>query len=256
VTPPALSPTPRSRFHRVALVLSLVGLLAVVALGVAAAILDGRSGSPVTRPALASPRPEATGPASATSAAVTPPVVPGDWQRIEVDGASYAVPPGWRPRPADERSAYEEQGRLIAAGRGSTQSWANDCRTDFAPVPVAWAILADPVVATNPGGVAEASAAAWARGYAADPSGTPRHAGTARLLALADGGTAMAASLTVDLTGSANPCDGDAAELTAVAMQRGDRVVTLVVARYLEVEGAPSDATYAAVLASLRQIAP
>ena len=178
--------------------------------------------------------------------------MPGDWQRIETDGASYAVPPGWRARPARERSAYREEGKIVASGRGGAQSWANGCRTDFAPIPVAWAILADPVRATNPAGVAEASAAAWARGYAADPSGTPRQAGAATPLALTDGGTAMASSLTVDLTGSANPCDGDSAELTAVAVQRGDRVVTLVVARYLEVEGAPSDAEYAAVLASLR----
>lgn len=251
MTQPALSPTPRSRFHRVALALSLVGLLVVVALGVTAAVLDGRSGDADARSAGAvptGPRPEETG---AAAEPVSAPAVPSDWQRIDVDGTTYAVPPGWRARPADERSAYREGGKIVASGRGSAQSWANDCRTDFAPIPVAWAILADPVVATNPAGVAQASAAAWARGYAADPTGTPRQAGTAQPLALADGSTAMASSLTVDLTGSANPCDGDSAELTAVAVQRDGRVLTLVVARYLEVEGAPGDAEYAAMLASL-----
>lgn len=251
MTQPAFSPTPRSRFHRAALVLSLVGLLVVVVLGVLAAVVDARSAPAETRAAGASPRPQETGAASLALSAVSAPGVPDDWQRIAIGDTTYAVPQGWRARPARERSAYREEGKIVASGRASAESWANDCRTDFAPIPAAWAILAEPVVATNPAGVAEASAAAWARGYAADPSGTPRQASPARPLPLADGGTAMASSLTVDLTGSANPCDGDSAELTAVALQRGDRVVTLVVARYLEVEGAPSDEEYAAVLASL-----
>ncbi|MDO7868716.1 hypothetical protein [Nocardioides jiangxiensis] len=178
--------------------------------------------------------------------------VPPRWVRVRVGDASYAVPRTWQRRPAAERTAYREGGAVIAAGRGQALSWGNDCRTDFAPVPGGWAVLPDPVAATDAAGVAAATAVAWARGYAGLPATKTLAASPAREVRLAGGGRGLVAQVTVDTTDSANPCAGQRAELTAVARQAGGRVVTLVVARYLDVRGAPGDAVYAAVLGSLR----
>jgi hypothetical protein len=141
---------------------------------------------------------------------------------------------------------------VTVEGVALSQSWANDCQADFAPVPVAWALLGAPVASTNADGFARAAAAGWARGYAAMGPDVAVPKLTVRPVALAAGEQAVAASVVVDLGDSANPCAGDTADVTVVALSDGDQVRSLVVARYLGVGGSPSDATYAAVLASLR----
>ena len=170
------------------------------------------------------------------------------------DGSSYAVPRGWRSRPLDEHVAYRDEGQVAVEGLALSQSWANDCRSDLAPVPVAWALLGAPVRSTNPEGVARAAAAGWVRGYAAMESGSKVPSPVVRAIQLGSGEPAVAASVTVDLTDSANPCAGDTAELTVVGLRDGDEVRSLVVARYLGVRGSPSDAAYSGVVGSLRTV--
>jgi hypothetical protein len=133
---------------------------------------------------------------------------------------------------------------VIASGRGQAVLSVDRC-------PVAWAVLADPVRSTNSSGVAEATALAWARGYAGLPVGSGLTASRAAPVELAAGGTAQSSRVEVAL-GEAEPgCAGQRAELTAVARQAGAEVVVLVVARYLDVPGAPSDAAYEGVVGSL-----
>ena len=235
---------------------AVAAVLVIGALGIGAALVSKHSREPATAGAAPSVPPVASPSVSLTSSPTGLPSlavkVPAHWVRVRVDDASYAVPRAWQRRPAAQRTAYREDGAVIASGRGQALSWRNSCRTDFAPVPGGWAVLADPVVSTNPAGVAEATAVAWARGYAGLPADAPLTASSAQPVRLASSGTAAASRVVIDTSDSANPCAGERAELTAVARRVGDSVVTLVVARYLGVRGAPGDAAYAAVLGSLR----
>jgi hypothetical protein len=227
------------RLRSVATVVAVVGLVCVVALGVMGAVLRTS--------------PEAPGDAGASLPSSV--VTAGKWRRVVgPDGGSYAVPPGWRSRPLDEHVAYRDEGQVAVEGLALSQSWANDCRSDFAPVPVAWALLGAPVRSTNPEGVARAAAAGWVRGYAATESGSKVPSPVVRAIRLGSGEPAVTASVTVDLKDSANPCAGDTAELTVVGLRDGDEVRSLVVARYLGVRGAPTDAAYSGVLGSLRTV--
>jgi len=237
------------RFRTAATVVAVVGLLVVVVIGVLGAVL--RSSGVSSAPKAASPAPVASaGTPRVEAAALTASTVPAGWQRVRSpDGSSYAVPSGWKARPVDERVAYRDQGQVAVEGRVLVQSWANDCRSDFVSVPVAWALLGAPVRSGNPDGVARAAAAAWARGYAAmEASAVP--APTVRSIQLATGERGVAATVELDLRGSANPCAGERADLTVVAVAEGEQVRSLVFARYLGVRGSPSDAAYRAVLGS------
>lgn len=219
--------------RRFALGLVVAGLVVVTGLAVLSAVA-GRG------PAM---RADAREPA--------PQQVPGDheagpgagWVRVASGSASYAVPTGWQRRPAGERIAYREDSAVIASGRGYALAAVTGC-------PVAWAALADPVRSSNVAGVVRATALAWARGYAGLPEAARLRVVTDQVV-LGDGGAARRARVQVDL-GRSGGCAGERAELTAVSREVDGHVVTLVVARYLDVDGAPDDATYDAVLASLR----
>lgn len=204
--------------RRIALGLAVTALVVVAALVMGAAVVERHDGA---ARAVESAGPEGSGP-----------VVPGGWASVRVGSMSYAVPPAWSRRPAAERVAYREDGAVIAVGRGQAVLSAHGC-------PVAWAVLADPVRSTNLAGVAEATALAWARGYAGLPAGR-----------LPVTGRGDRARVVVEL-GEAAGCAGERAELTAVARQHGAAVVALVVARYLDVPGAPTDAAYEGVVGSL-----
>lgn len=210
--------------RRIALGLAVAVLVLVGAVGVVAAVVEPRAG------------PRSSPPHEAQVVAPSPPARagrPGGWTRVTVGAASYAVPPAWVVQPGEQQVAYREEGAVIAAGRGHAVSSIAGC-------PVAWAVLAEPVRSGNPAGVAQATALAWARGYAGLP-------GRALPAVVVDGASARVEVPLDDAAG----CAGARAELTAVARPAGDRVVTLVVARYLDVPGAPSDSAYAGVLESL-----
>ncbi|RJS46239.1 hypothetical protein [Nocardioides cavernaquae] len=242
------------RLRSVATVVAVVGLCCVVALGVLGAVLRTPPGSAEQRPGEAASAALSAVPPAAAAVPAPAVTVPAGWRRVSgPDGSSYAVPPGWRSRPLEEAVAYRDEGQVTVEGLALSQSWANDCRADMAPVPVAWALLGAPVRSTNPEGVARAAAAGWVRGYAAMRSGAEVPAPSVRAIDLAEGERAVAASVTLDLKDSANPCAGDTAELTVVGLVAGDEVRSLVVARFLGVGGSPSDAAYTAVLGSLRQ---
>lgn len=239
---------PLTRLRTVATVIAVVGLVGVVLIGVLGAVLR-------TSPAQSGQRSPSAGPASTERASAPPAVVqvPAGWRSVEgPHGGSYAVPRSWQPRPPAEQVAYRDEGEVAVSGDALAQSWDNDCRADLAPVPVAWALLGAPVHASNPDGVARASAAAWARGYAAMGPGAAVPKPAVRPVRLATGETATAAAVVLDLHGSANPCAGDSAELTVVAVADGAEVRSLVVARYLGVRGSPSDAAYSGMVGSLR----
>lgn len=237
--------------RRIALGLVVVALVAVSALGVVAAVVERRGGGPADRSATA--RSTAADPAGAADA--VPPggptgrvaaIVSDDWQRIASGAVTYAVPPEWSRRRVTERVAYREDGVVISSGRGYAQHSVGGC-------PVAWSVLADPVQSTNAPGVARATALAWARGYAGLPSGTPLEAAVgAGVMGGADASLAGATARVEVPLGDAAGCAGERAELTALATRSGDAVVVLVVARYLSVPGAPTNAAYAGVLGSLR----
>jgi hypothetical protein len=254
---------PLSTLRSVAAVIAVVGVLCVGVLGVLGAVLKVAPGKPAIHPAgeaesgssaepsTSSPSATATGSTTPTPSSSAASIPPG-WRRVVgPGGGSYAVPPRWRSRPLEEHVSYREEGQVTVDGLALSQSWANDCRADLAPVPVAWALLGEPVRSSNPEGVARAAAAGWVRGYAATRSGDTVPAPTVRAIELVSGERAVAASVTVDLSGSANPCAGDRAELTVVGLSDGEEVRSLVVARYLGVRGAPSDAAYAGVVGSL-----
>lgn len=239
------------RLRSVATVVAVVGLCCVVALGVLGAVLQTSPESQGEAPQQAPSAEPSSAAASVLSAARA---VPARWRRVVgPEGGSYAVPPGWQSRPLDERVAYRDEGQVTVEGLALSQSWANDCRADLAPVPVAWVLLGAPVRSTNAEGVARAAAAGWVRGYAATRPGAEVPSPTVRPLELANGAPAVAASVTIDLLDSANPCSGDTAELTVVGLLDGDEVRSLVVARYLGVRGAPSDAAYSTVVGSFGQ---
>lgn len=225
-------------------------LLRRIALGLAVAALVVVAGLVLVAAAVER-RPTATDPASATpgvlprgeSAAGEP--MSGTrqgWATVRVGDLSYAVPPAWARRPAGERVAYREDGAVIAAGRGQALLSVDAC-------PLAWAVLADPVTSSNVDGVAEATALAWARGYAGLPSEARLEASPAEATSVVAGASAERSRVEVDLAG-ASGCAGERAELTAVAVRSGAQVVTLVVARYLDVPGTPSDTAYQGMLRS------
>ncbi len=245
------------RFRAVATVVAVVGLVGVILIGVLGAVLRASPGEPADpRAVRATSAGPSSVPASASVAAVTSSAaaVPARWLRVVgPDGGSYAVPPGWRSRPRGERVSYRDAGQVTVEGLALSESWANDCRADFAPVPVAWALLGAPVRSTNPEGVARAAAAGWVRGYSPPQPGAGAPAPTVRVVELGSGERAVAASVVVDMKESANPCAGDSAELTVVAASDGAEVRSLVVARYLGVRGSPSDAAYSAMVGSLDQ---
>ena len=224
-------------------------LLRRIALGLAVAALVVVAGLVLVAAAVERP-PTATGPASPTpgvlprgeSAAEPRSGTRPRWVAVRVGHLSYAVPPAWARRPAGERVAYREDGAVIAAGRGQALLSLDGC-------PVAWAVLAGPVTSSNVAGVAEATALAWARGYAGLPSEARLEASPAEATTVVAGAGAERSRVEVDLAGAAG-CAGERAELTAVAVRSGAQVVTLVVARYLDVPGAPSDAAYEGVLRS------
>lgn len=220
--------------RRIALGLAVTALVVVAALVLAAAVVE-RSG----------PRAASGGGAARHGAPADAPreadrEVPASWVRVGVGPAAYAVPPAWSRRPVSERVAYREDGAVIASGRGQAVLSLRGC-------PVAWALLADPVRSTNVRGVAEATALAWARGYAGLPSGSGLVASPAATTADGQRGWSRVG---VDL-GAGSGCAGERAELTAIAQQSGAEVVALVVARYLDVPGAPPDAAYEGVVGSL-----
>ncbi len=223
--------------RRIALGLAVAALVVVAGLVLVAAAVERVSPQ---RGGAASPTAELMA-TPTTAATETGPGARSAWATVRVGPLSYAVPPAWARRPAGERVAYREDGAVIAAGRGQSLLSAGGC-------PVAWAVLADPVAASNPSGVAEATALAWARGYAGLPSGAGLEASPAEAVALA-GGSAERSRVEVDLA-EGSGCAGERAELTAVARRSGDQVVALVVARYLDVPGTPSDAAYDGVLGS------
>lgn len=217
--------------RRIALGLAVTALVVVAAVVMIAAVVErteprAASSGSVGTTAPVSPAPTGAGPEP-----------PAAWGRVEVGEVSYAVPPAWSRRPAVEQVAYREDGAVIASGRGQAVLTVRGC-------PVAWAVLADPVRSTSVTGVAEATALAWARGYGGLPAGS----GLTAASAIAEG-PRWRSRVRVDL-GDGSGCAGERAELTAVAQQSGTQVVTLVVARYLEVPGAPSDTAYDGVVGS------
>lgn len=235
--------------RRIALGLAVTALVVVAALVLVAAVLE-RPASPDAGPEHREEQPGAG--AAPVSRPMSRPgsraVVPRGWVRVAVGEVAYAVPAAWSRRPAGEQVAYREDGAVIASGRGQALSSVHGCS-------MAWAVVADSVRSSNPAGVAEATALAWARGYAGLPEGAPLRASPAGEDAPAEedaagGGQAARSRVVVDL-GDGPGCGGERAELTAVARQVGAEVVALVVARYLNVRGAPSDAAYEGVLGSL-----
>lgn len=217
--------------RRIALGLAVAALVVVALLVLVAAVLER----------VPPPAPQHDdAPVAGSAAGQAGGGVPASWVRVGVGQVSYAVPPAWSRRPAAERVAYREDGAVIVSGRGQALLSARGC-------PVAWAVLADGVRSTNPAGVVEATALAWARGYAGLPVGAGLRASRA---VPADGGVAWRSRVDVDL-GDGTDCAGRRAELTAVARPSGAEVVTLVVARYLDVPGGPSDAAYDGVVGSL-----
>lgn len=210
--------------RRIALGLAVAALVIVGAVGVVAAVVE-QSAPP---PGAARQEVPVVRPSSAAAAAQEE-----GWTRVTAGGAAYAVPPAWTVQPAEQQVAYREAGVVIASGRGHAVTSVDGC-------PVAWAVLADPVRSANTAGVAKATALAWARGYAGLPA-------RSLPVVVVDG---VRARVEVPLEGAVG-CAGERAELTAVARPVGDAVVALVVARYLDVRGAPSDTAYARMLGSL-----
>ncbi|HSX68374.1 hypothetical protein [Nocardioides sp.] len=226
--------------RRIALGLAVTALVVVAALVLVAAVVE-RSG-----PRAASGTGAVRHGAPADAPREADREVPASWVRVGVGQAAYAVPPAWSRRPVSERVAYREDGAVIASGRGQAVLSAQGC-------PVAWAVLADPVRSTNVSGVAEATALAWARGYAGLPIASGLVASGA---ATTEDGQRGWSRVRIDLgadagAGAGSGCAGERAELTAVAQQSGADVVALVVARYLDVPGAPPDAAYERVVGSL-----
>jgi hypothetical protein len=222
--------------RRIALGLAVAALVVVAALVLVAAVVE-QAGPPSGAGDPSRHQAQVDAPRGAGRAGPPSASVPEGWARVQVGAASYAVPPGWSRRPASERVAYREDGAVIALGRGQAMLSVRAC-------PLAWAVLADPVRSSNVRGVAEATALAWARGYAGLPD-------DGRLVVRSAAGRAR---VEIDL-GRGSGCAGERAELTVAAQQEGARVVALVVARYLDVPGAPSDATYDGVMGSFR-VAP
>lgn len=175
------------------------------------------------------------------------------------EAAAYRVPAGgdWERQSATYVVSYRDAAdQPYATGRAPAFYYGNDCSDGSTRMPGGWAVLARPEAGTDAAAraaVASSSARRWARGFGTGPDDEVAPISDPELeeIELADGTEATSARVELDMSVFDGACLGDEAEVTAIAYVSGTQVKTLVVARYLGVDGAIGDEEYAAVLASL-----
>jgi hypothetical protein len=168
---------------------------------------------------------------------------------------TYKVPPGaaWEIGSTSDPVGFRDDGGgSLVNGSAAAFFYGNDCSDDGERVPAAWAVVAD----AEQGEVEEVAVSAaqdWAEGYATGPDGTvaPLTGPEVTDTELADGTAATTARIGLDMTVFEGPCVRDSAELTSVSFARRSRVRTLVVARYVDSPGTISAEEYDAILGSL-----
>jgi hypothetical protein len=188
------------------------------------------------------------------------PGTPSGWTTVTAprgpDGVvvSYAVPgtAGWHVRAARDAVSYRgADGTPYARGDASALYYGNGCATGGRPYPAAWTLLGDPGVDRDLTAYAVAAARAWARGYGGEAARAATPA-TSRIT-LPDGTPAVRAEVRLDLARFDVECLGTRGDLVVVAFPAGDRIGSLVVARYVGVTGGLRSADVDAIIATLRR---
>lgn len=227
--------TSTDRLSAAARALAALSVVGVLGVGVTAAVVQAREDD------------DPTGPGFDYSG----------WSRVKgPDGIAYRVPGGseWEIGSASESVGFEDlDGDSVANGSAASFFYGNACSDDGERVPAAWALVAEAEPGRNVEAVGVRAARTWARGYATGPDGTvaplsePEVADTELL----DGTAATEVRIDLDMTVFEGACVRDEAELSTVSFADGNRVRTLVVARYVDSPGTIAGEEYAAILGSL-----
>jgi len=182
------------------------------------------------------------------------------WKQVSgvgqgTEAATYKVPGGtaWEPEKATDPVSYRDADeRPYVSGHAAAFYYGNACSSDGARFPAAWAVLGDTEPGSDLEAFAEDSARRWARGVGAgENTQAPVELGEPVETELADGTPAVSVEATLDMSVFTGACFEDDAELTLVAFSAGSRIKSLVVARYLGVNGGLGDQQYAAIIGSL-----